>query len=120
LRLAPFVGAVTSLVLLQERIVWVMFPATLLTLAGFGLISAENHSHPHSHPETNHSHLHDHRDMHHVHEHAVSAAAPNAHEHTHPEVYHIHSHWPDMHHRHCNFNPHKWLVIDQGSTFRLR
>ncbi len=47
--LAPFIGAITSLILLQEWIGWVMFPAVALTVAGVWLISTEEHSHPHLH-----------------------------------------------------------------------
>lgn len=98
--LAPFIGAVTSLLLLQEWIGWVMFPAILLTMAGFWLISSENHLHPHSHRKTTHAHLHNHRDMHHVHEHADWVHKSHVHEHRHAEENHAHSHWPDSHHRH--------------------
>ena len=98
--LAPFIGAVTSLILLQEWIGWVMFPAVLLTVAGFWLISTENHWHPHLHQEAVHTHLHNHKDIHHVHEHADVPQDPHVHEHKHLEENHIHPHWPDTHHRH--------------------
>ena len=98
--LAPFIGAVTSLILLQEWIGWVMFPAVLLTVAGFWLISTENHLHPHLHQEAVHTHLHNHKDIHHVHEHADVPQDPHVHEHKHLEENHIHPHWPDTHHRH--------------------
>jgi drug/metabolite transporter (DMT)-like permease len=98
--LAPFIGAATSLILLQEWIGWVMFPAVLLTVAGFWLISTENHLHPHLHQETAHTHLHNHKDIHHIHEHAELAHEPHHHEHKHLEENHVHPHWPDTHHRH--------------------
>jgi hypothetical protein len=85
---------------LQEWIGWVMFPAVLLTVAGFWLISTENHLHPHLHQEAVHTHLHNHKDIHHIHEHAESAHEPHVHEHKHREENHVHSHWPDTHHRH--------------------
>jgi drug/metabolite transporter (DMT)-like permease len=98
--LAPFIGAVTSLILLQEWIGWVMFPAVLFTAAGFWLISTENHLHPHLHQEAVHTHLHNHTDIHHVHEHADAAYETHVHEHKHIEENHVHPHWPDTHHRH--------------------
>lgn len=98
--LAPFIGAITSLLLLQEWIGWVMFPAVLFTAAGFWLISTENHLHPHLHQEAVHTHLHNHTDIHHVHEHADAAYETHVHEHKHIEENHVHPHWPDTHHRH--------------------
>ena len=98
--LAPFIGAVTSLILLQEWIGWVMFPAIMLTVAGVWLISTEKHLHLHLHQEVIHTHLHNHKDSHHIHEHAGIVHEPHVHEHKHPEESHIHSHWPDTHHRH--------------------
>jgi len=98
--LSPFIGAVTSLVVLQEWIGWVMFPAVALTVAGVWLIGTEKHSHPHMHREKLHSHLHNHCDNHHAHEHRESVREPHVHEHRHPEERHVHPHWPDAHHRH--------------------
>jgi drug/metabolite transporter (DMT)-like permease len=98
--LAPFIGAVTSLLLLQEWIGWVMFPAMMLTVAGVWLISSEKHLHPHLHQEEVHTHLHNHKDMHHIHEHAGIVHEAHVHEHKHLEEDHVHPHWPDAHHRH--------------------
>lgn len=98
--LAPFIGVVTSLLLLQEWIGWVMFPAMMLTVVGVWLISTEKHSHLHLHQEEVHTHMHNHEDMHHIHKHERIAHEPHVHEHTHLEENHIHSHWPDTHHRH--------------------
>jgi len=98
--LAPFIGAVTSLVLLQEWIGWVMFPAMMLTVAGVWLISTEKHLHPHLHREATHTHLHHHNDIHHVHEHLGIVHEAHVHEHKHREEHHVHPHWPDTHHRH--------------------
>lgn len=97
---APFIGAVTSLLLLQEWVGWVMFPATILTVAGVWLISTEMHSHLHLHKETIHLHLHEHPDIHHLHQHNGMSYEPHIHEHKHEEMQHIHAHWPDSHHRH--------------------
>jgi drug/metabolite transporter (DMT)-like permease len=98
--LAPFIGAVTSIILLQEWIGWVMFPAMMLTVAGVWLISTEKHLHLHLHQEVVHTHLHNHKDSHHIHEHIGIVHEPHVHEHTHLEEYHVHSHWPDTQHRH--------------------
>ena len=98
--LAPFIGAVMSLILLQEWIGWVMFPAVILTVAGVWLISTEEHEHLHLHQEEVHTHLHNHNDNHHVHDHKETVREPHVHEHNHVEEYHAHSHWPDTHHRH--------------------
>ena len=98
--LAPFIGAVTSLVLLQEWIGWVMFPAMMLTVAGVWLISTEKHLHPHLHREATHTHLHNHNDIHHVNEHVGIVHEVHVHEHKHREEHHFHPHWPDTHHRH--------------------
>lgn len=98
--LAPFIGAVISLILLQEWIGWVMFPAIMLTAAGVWLISTEKHLHLHLHQEEIHTHLHNHKDIHHIHEHTGIVREPHIHEHKHLEENHVHSHWPDTHHRH--------------------
>ncbi len=98
--LAPFVGAVTSLILLREWIGWVMFPATGLMVAGLWLAIEERHSHQHVHEEVKHSHSHDHEEIHHHHEHSGGTQEPHVHEHVHPRETHSHTHWPDTHHRH--------------------
>jgi drug/metabolite transporter (DMT)-like permease len=98
--LAPFIGAAMSLVLLQEWIGWVMFPAIILTVAGVWLISTEKHEHLHLHQEEAHIHLHNHNDNHHLHNHEETVREPHVHGHNHVEENHAHSHWPDTHHRH--------------------
>jgi len=98
--LAPFIGAVTSLILLREWIGWVMFPATGLMVAGLWLMIEVKHSHLHVHEEMTHAHLHGHEDIHHRHVHSGTFQEPHVHEHTHLEKAHAHTHWPDTHHRH--------------------
>lgn len=98
--LAPFVGAIISIIILREWIGWVMFPATGLMIIGAWLIASERHLHPHLHKEITHTHLHIHDDMHHQHEHYGTFREPHTHEHFHLELSHIHVHWPDTHHRH--------------------
>jgi len=98
--LAPFVGAVVSLIILREWIGWVMFPATGLMIIGAWLIVSEKHSHLHRHESVTHIHLHNHGDKHHLHEHSGVAFEPHVHDHRHIEQTHSHVHWPDTHHRH--------------------
>jgi drug/metabolite transporter (DMT)-like permease len=98
--LAPFIGAVISLILLREWIGWVMFPAAGLMVAGLWLMIAERHEHLHTHEAMTHTHGHSHEDLHHNHDHEDAPAKAHIHEHAHCEACHAHSHWPDTHHRH--------------------
>jgi drug/metabolite transporter (DMT)-like permease len=98
--LAPFIGAVTSLVILHEWLGWVMLPAAILMIAGAVLLMGERHSHAHRHEEVTHVHAHVHDDSHHAHEHPGVVAGDHVHEHTHREMTHDHGHYPDQHHRH--------------------
>jgi len=98
--LAPFIGAIASLIILREWIGWVMFPAAGLMIMGAWLIGTEKHLHLHPHTTMTHTHSHNHSDMHHLHEHSGAFDEPHTHEHTHTELVHAHVHWPDTHHRH--------------------
>lgn len=98
--LAPFIGAITSLIILKEWIGWVMFPAAGFMIIGIWLISSEKHSHYHIHKQITHTHSHVHNDMHHLHKHSGAFHEPHTHEHTHVEIAHTHVHWPDTHHQH--------------------
>jgi len=98
--IAPFVGALASLIILKEWTGWVMFPATALMIIGLWIIGRERHAHLHVHKPTTHTHLHYHNDAHHQHGHKEAIQEPHTHEHEHEEMAHIHSHWPDMHHWH--------------------
>jgi drug/metabolite transporter (DMT)-like permease len=100
--LGPFIGAITSVIILREWIGWVMFPALVLMALGVWLISSEKHKHAHIHLTTTHTHSHRHDDMHHLHEHPKETVEPHIHEHTHPELNHTHAHWPDTQHRHSH------------------
>ena len=100
--LAPFIAALTSLIILREWIGWVMFPATGFMIIGVWLIVSEVHSHLHHHDTMTHIHLHDHGEMHHLHTHSETVSEPHIHNHTHFEQIHSHVHWPDTHHRHKN------------------
>lgn len=97
--LAPFIGAVVSLIILREWIGWVMFPAAGSMIIGAWLIISEKHSHLHLHEGITHTHSHVH-DEHHLHKHSRPFREPHTHEHVHRELTHIHVHWPDTYHRH--------------------
>ena len=105
--LAPFIGAIASLIILREWIGWVMFPAAGLMIMGAWLIGTEKHLHLHPHTTMTHTHSHNHSDMHHLHEHSGAFDEPHTHEHTHTELVHAHVHWPDTHHRHRHGNKQK-------------
>jgi len=99
---APFVGALGSLLVLPESASWTLIPGALAMAFGVALIVRERHAHRHLHDTATHAHLHIHRDGHHGHEHAREASEPHAHEHTHNPVDHSHIHRPDIHHRHLH------------------
>ena len=98
--LAPFVGAVVSILVLREWLGWVMLPAAGLMALGAWLIVAETHGHAHRHEDVEHSHTHTHDDGHHEHGHECAAAARHSHLHRHAGTEHDHGHYPDDHHRH--------------------
>ena len=98
--LAPFIGAVSSLVILHDWLGWVMLPAAVLMIADAALLMGERHSHAHRHEEVTHVHAHFHDDSHHAHEHPDAVEWAHVHEHTHREMTHDHGHYPDLHHRH--------------------
>ena len=98
--LAPFVGAVASLVILHDWLGWVMLPAAILMVLGAVLLVGERHSHAHRHEGLTHVHAHVHDDSHHAHEHKDAVAGAHVHKHPHPETMHDHGHYPDQHHRH--------------------
>jgi len=102
--IAPFIGAIVSLIILREWIGWMMFPAAIFMIIGIWLISSEKHSHVHLHKPITHTHSHNHSDMHHQHSHLGTFPEPHSHEHIHSEITHLHVHWPDTHHRHEHGN----------------
>jgi drug/metabolite transporter (DMT)-like permease len=98
---APFVGAATSVVLLNERLGAFDALAMFLMAAGVVLLVRERHGHVHRHERLEHVHLHEH-DAHHQHEHLPGdpPGDPHAHPHRHATLVHDHPHVPDIHHRH--------------------
>lgn len=99
--LAPFVGAVLSILLLRE-------PAGIGLIFGAGLMGwgvwlhlTERHEHKHAHEAVEHAHRHTH-DEHHHHDHGPGdpPGEPHVHTHRHEPMIHSHPHYPDLHHRH--------------------
>ncbi len=99
--LAPFVGAVVSIVLLAEPVGARFVAAAALMGVGVWLHLTERHEHEHTHERLEHSHRHVH-DLHHQHEHPPGAdlREPHTHPHVHEPLTHTHPHYPDIHHRH--------------------
>ncbi len=98
---APFVGAVISLVLLGDSPTVAFFLAAGLMGVGVWLHLTERHDHDHVHEAMTHTHSHVH-DEHHQHEHGPDdpPGVPHSHTHYHPTMRHSHPHYPDIHHRH--------------------
>ncbi|XLZ68728.1 DMT family transporter [Massilia sp. SR12] len=98
---APFVGAMLSLVLLQESPAAMFWLASALMAAGVWLHLTERHGHEHTHEAMHHHHMHRHDDHHqHQHDFEWDGKEPHAHPHHHEPMTHTHAHWPDLHHRH--------------------
>jgi drug/metabolite transporter (DMT)-like permease len=98
---APFVGAVISMLFLGDHPTAVFFLATALMGVGVWLHLTERHDHEHGHEALSHEHGHIH-DEHHQHAHAPNdpPGEPHSHPHYHPPMRHSHRHYPDIHHRH--------------------
>ncbi len=99
--LAPFVGAVLSIIMLGEPLSAQLVVAGCLMGFGLWLHLAEQHEHEHVHEAMEHEHRHRH-DAHHQHEHASTdpPGEPHTHRHRHVPLVHRHPHYPDLHHRH--------------------
>ena len=99
--LAPFVGAIFSLVIFQEGLTIVFGVAAVFMSIGVWLHLTERHEHEHEHEQMEHEHSHVH-DEHHQHEHLPSdpPGEPHSHPHRHESMRHSHAHYPDIHHRH--------------------
>ncbi|WOJ91373.1 EamA family transporter [Methylocapsa polymorpha] len=97
--LAPFIGAMLSLVILHDPFTARLFVAGLLMGLGLWIHLNEEHVHEHEHEGLEHEHSHVH-DAHHRHAHAEPAQEPHSHWHRHEPLRHAHPHYPDLHHRH--------------------
>jgi drug/metabolite transporter (DMT)-like permease len=97
--LAPFIGAVLSIVVLGDAVTMWLVIAGALMAVGLWLHLSERHEHEHLHDELEHDHRHVH-DAHHQHEHTGPITEPHTHMHRHRPMRHKHPHYPDLHHRH--------------------
>lgn len=104
--LAPFVGAVMALGLLDEPLTSTLLLGGALMAVGVALHLTERHVHMHHHAPLEHSHEHVHGigDPHHDHTHAVPVppGTRHTHWHRHAPLQHAHAHYPDAHHRHIH------------------
>lgn len=100
---APFVGALVSLLWLGESVDPVFWFASALMALGVWLHLTEQHEHEHTHEPLEHSHGHLHDEHHqHVHDFEWSEHKPHVHAHRHQVITHKHPHFPDIHHRHVH------------------
>ncbi|MBL8388151.1 MAG: EamA family transporter [Hydrogenophaga sp.] len=100
---APFMGALVSLLLLGESVGPGFWIACGLMALGVWLHLTERHEHEHTHEPMDHSHAHDHDEHHqHTHDFQWDGQEPHVHEHRHPAMTHKHPHFPDIHHRHVH------------------
>lgn len=99
--LAPFIGALLSLLLLREPLTWQLLMAGTLMAIGLYLHLTERHEHEHAHAAIEHEHSHIH-DVHHQHHHDGPVVEPHTHQHRHEPLGHSHAHYPDLHHRHSH------------------
>lgn len=97
---APFLGAIASLLFLDEAMLWQHLVAGAVLAASLALLFSQQHSHKHSHLPLRHTHLHSHDDGHHTHAHQPPVSGWHSHAHEHEPVEHEHEHRPDLHHRH--------------------
>ena len=98
---APFVGALASLIVFRQAPSVGLVVAAALMGVGVWLHVSERHEHEHAHEVMTHEHLHVH-DEHHQHSHAPDdpPGEPHSHTHRHAALVHSHRHYPDLHHRH--------------------
>ena len=99
--LAPFIGALLALTLLDEPLTVRLIAAGSLMAVGLWLHLTERHEHEHTHDALEHEHRHTH-DEHHQHQHGSDdpLGEPHSHWHQHKPLVHRHPHYPDLHHRH--------------------
>lgn len=100
---APFVGALVSLVWLGESVGSAFWIACALMGWGVRLHLTERHEHEHTHEAMEHSHGHVHDEHHqHLHDFDWDGREPHVHRHRHQTITHKHPHFPDIHHRHVH------------------
>ena len=102
--LAPFIGAVVAVGVLDEPLTLKLVLAGAFMAVGLWLHLAERHAHEHHHDVLEHEHSHVHNDGDHDHGHEGSIirphSQPHSHWHRHEPLRHKHVHYPDLHHRH--------------------
>ena len=98
--IAPFAGALVSILVLGDRVRPGLAAAGLLMAAAVFLVVRDRHAHAHHHDRMTHSHAHIHSDLHHDHAHEGDVREPHLHGHVHEGTDHFHGHWPDSDHRH--------------------
>lgn len=97
---APFIGALMAIALLDEPANLRLLAAGTLMALGVWLHLTERHAHRHSHAALEHEHEHAHDD-HHQHPHdGLAVGVRHSHPHRHEPLTHEHEHFPDDHHRH--------------------
>jgi len=113
---APFFGAMLSVVMLHETPTIRLAAAGVSMAIGVWLHLTEKHSHRHVHEALEHEHEHEH-DAHHRHSHEgvdvrgvqqgvqdrhthQGVQDRHTHRHRHEAIAHSHAHYPDAHHRH--------------------
>jgi drug/metabolite transporter (DMT)-like permease len=99
--IAPFIGAATAVIALQQPLTVQLVAAGTLMAFGVWLHLTERHAHAHAHRRMLHAHAHSH-DEHHRHPHGPQdpPGEPHTHAHEHDALTHSHPHVPDMHHDH--------------------
>jgi drug/metabolite transporter (DMT)-like permease len=98
---APFAGALLSLMLFKNEFSIQLLFASVFMGLGVLLHMTENHEHVHEHEVLHHSHEHVHDEHHqHLHDGSDSENEKHAHFHYHEKIIHKHPHFPDIHHRH--------------------
>jgi drug/metabolite transporter (DMT)-like permease len=98
---APFIGAATAVIALQQPLTMQLVAAGTLMTVGVWLHLTERHAHAHTHHRTVHAHAHSHDEHHrHIHGPQDPPGEPHTHAHEHETLTHAHPHMPDMHHDH--------------------
>jgi drug/metabolite transporter (DMT)-like permease len=104
--LAPFIGALLSVTLLDEPLTVRLVTAGGLMAVGLWLHLTERHEHEHAHEVMLHEHRHIHDEHHrHAHDPLDPPGEPHSHAHRHTPLVHRHPHYPDLHHRHRHPHP---------------
>lgn len=99
---APFIGVISSWIVLKEPITTHFLSALAVMLLGTYFAITEDHSHAHIHNKVSHVHAHRHDDGHHENHHHSEGVEgiEHIHEHVHEPTEHTHHHSNDIHHSH--------------------